>query len=79
MTQDAANIFGNYGGVVKSGYSGRGMYGNKTTAVLFEDENDFYLTLADIIERADRDECETIAEAMRNLQNDNLGKQIIYY
>lgn len=79
MTRDAANIFGNYGGVVRENYSGRSMYGETTTAVIFEDEHDFFLTLGDILERADKDECEEIADAVRHMKTDNMGKQIIYY
>lgn len=79
MTTEAAKIIAIYGGEILENYSGRNMFGERTTGVIFEDQSEFNLAIADLLERCDRDECEVVANAIRYLKTDNMGKQTIYY
>ncbi len=81
MTQQAAEILsGFYSNQLHTDYSGRGMYGKTTFAVSCE-KGDFYKTVADILEdnTYSRKEREELANALRNIQTDNLGYDTIYY
>lgn len=79
MLQDAADIITNYGGEERPDYSGRSMYGNKTTGIVFDNDEQFYKAIADVMINEDEVERQIVASALRKLRTDNMGTGIIYY
>lgn len=83
MKREAAELISDYGGEIRENYSGRGMYGKETAGVIFDDEKEFYKTVAEIVQMCIEDnnaeDCDLICDALRNMQIDNMGKGIIYY
>lgn len=81
MTQKAAEILSSfYSNQLHTDYSGRGMYG-KTTYAISCSQEDFLKSLANIIEdyTYSKEEKREVAFALRSLQTDSLGMDIIYY
>lgn len=78
MTQEAAEIICEFGGEVREGYSGRGMYGKTTTGIVFDSEGDFFEAIGEVME-CDIEDREEVAKAMRNLKTDSMGTGVIYY
>lgn len=66
-------------GEVYEDYSGRGMYGEKTTGVTFPSMDAFYEECAEIIREGDEDDRALLADLFDNLRTDNLGHDIIIY
>ncbi len=83
MKLETAELISEYGGELRENYSGRGMFGKETAGVVFESERDFFHALADIIKDGVEDNSadigELIPEALKRIQTDNMGKNIIYY
>lgn len=77
---------GSYAGVeLREDYSGRGMYGKTTCAVIYEDEGAFLQCVAAAaiqVSEADQDGCsvDEFIEALGNLHRDNMGRSatVIY-
>ena len=62
-------------------YSGRGMYGDRTSGVVGE-SSAFNRALAEFIREAqyqDEDDCNAVADALRNLRQDSMGLRMIWY
>lgn len=78
MTKEAAEIITEFGGELREDYSGRGMYGKTTAAVVFDGEQEFYSAIAEVME-CDIEDRETVANALRNIRTDNMGKGMIFY
>jgi hypothetical protein len=57
-------------------YSGRGMYGSKTTGVT---GSDIYGTISEIMCSATPEERVLVAEFLTNMSKDNMGLDMIYY
>ena len=63
---------------VYENYSGRGMYGETTSGVVGSTD-DFHWALAEIMESYSQHSREKVAEALRCLQRDNMGLDMIFY
>lgn len=79
MDAQAAEIISSYAGEIHKNYSGRGMYGDKTTGVTFDSQSDFHSAIGEIMEHADEEDRQTVGKALQNLRSDSLGRGIIYY
>lgn len=79
MEKQAAEIITSYDGEIYDEYSGRGMFGKTTTGVQVENSGDFFSIIADILEDGTDEEREEVAKAMRKLQWDNMGTNMIFY
>ena len=80
MKKEVAKIINNYcygDCEIYEDYSGRGMYGRTTTGI--KSDSSITSLLADVMEKADEDEREMVADAMRSMRSDNLGLGMIYY
>jgi hypothetical protein len=63
-------------------YSGRGMYGNRTSGVVVDSVSEFLSAIGQYLESADIDEMEnikTIGSALRKINVDNMGLSVIIY
>ena len=60
------------------GYSGRGMFG-ETTAAVVGYRGDLDRTIAHIVESNDSEGRAFVAKLMRRIRQDNMGKQMIFY
>lgn len=79
MTKEAAEILEGYGLEVRKDYSGRGMFGVTTYAIVCMTE-EFYSALAEGFEDSLSDEeRHHLAVMLRNLSKDSMGAQVIYY
>ena len=76
MELRAAKILANYGGKVHSDYSGRGMYGMSTAAVVTDD---IMGLIANVIRNEDQEERDLVADAIDHMREDNMGLSMIYY
>ena len=87
MKRSVADILVDFSGdenlSLYEGYSGRGMYGDTTDGVVGSHQA-FNQTLAEIIRELPHDpdlaeEADAIADALRNLQQDSMGRDRIWY
>lgn len=79
MEINVAKIISEFGGELRDEYSGRGMYGDKTAAIEFDSESDFYSALAEVME-CDIEDREEVAKYLRGRVNiDSMGRGIIVY
>ena len=63
-------------------YSPRNAYGEKTHAVVYEDDQQLFQDIGDFMRDAhhvDKDEVSVIADAVSNMKIDSLGMDIIVY
>ncbi len=84
MKHEAAEIFSYYGGEIEENYSGKGMYGKTTTAIIFDSTEEFFKAIADImtdtLQDVDYVTADSVAYALKHLKEDSMGKDaIIYY
>lgn len=83
MTKETAELITDYSGEIHEDYSGRGMYGETTTAVVLDSENDFYKAIAGIFNDCMLDsnmhDADLIIQYLKNVKMDNLGTGIIIY
>lgn len=80
MNQDLAMELANQHGDLRDDYSGRGMMGETTYGVVFEDMSDFYTAIADIIDYGTDTEREFLTDFLREgIRTDNMGHSIIIY
>lgn len=78
MLLEAAEIFESFGGELRKEYRGRGM-NNPTCGIIFENESEFYKTLAELIIDTDEQDRQVISKALRRLQSDSMGLGLIFY
>jgi len=82
MKAEAAELFSMYGDV-KENYSGRGMFGKSTYAVVFDSDVDFFKCISDLIvefvEDQNMDDAQLLSETLKKIRIDDMGKRIIYY
>lgn len=84
MKENVANMLCGFGDLeLHEDYSGRGMYG-KTTFAVSGDESEFYDTLANSIEAIYADdypdvEMWELADLLRHIKTDSLGRGTIFY
>ena len=67
-----------YGVDLYEDYSGRGMYGEKTTAIKCDDAGDLIAAFAQAV-LDDPDNGEQVVQAARQLRFDSLGKGMVAY
>ena len=80
MKEQLADLLSSWDGEIHKDYSGRGMFGNTTTAISFENENDFYNAIGAIIQDGDPEELKELAEFLNGtVRTDSLGHEIIIY
>jgi hypothetical protein len=79
MQQEAAEIISYYGGEMREDYSGRGMYGASTHAVVFDSFNDFLSAVGAIMQNCDEEECNKVGTAMHKVKTDSMGTGIVIY
>jgi tRNA(Ile2) C34 agmatinyltransferase TiaS len=79
MLKKAAEIITNYSGEIYEDYSGRGMFGETTTAITFDSNLEFYEAIADVMVNEEQEQREMVADFLRNIQKDSLGNGIIIY
>jgi hypothetical protein len=83
MTTQTAELFTDYNGEIHEGYSGRNMYGEDTTGVVFDSERDFYKTIAEIFQNCMEDnnsaDADLTIQYLKNVRTDSMGQRIIYY
>lgn len=82
MEAKAADVFEHYSWgecKVLTDYSGRGMYGKETHAVIFANPGDFYKTIGDIMGLGDEEERENVRQALKTIRSDNMGLGMVYY
>lgn len=61
-------------------YSGRGMYGDTTHAVVLPSVNDFHLIVSEVMKNGTEEEQVTISELLANgIRTDNMGLDMIIY
>lgn len=67
-------------GELYENYSGRGMYGEETTGVTFEDMDEFHNSIAHVLKNGSSEERELLGEFLQQgVRIDNLGHDIIIY
>lgn len=66
-------------GEIYEDYSGRGMFGRKTTGIVFENDNDFFEAIAEIMVSGEEEEREEVAEYLTEIKKDSMGLNVIYY
>lgn len=79
MDKTAAQLLADYPSQIIEDYSGRGMIGETTFGVVFDDNTDIFSTIADILSDGYEDEQEIVADALYWLKSDSYGTGIIYY
>jgi len=81
MRQEAAELIAaeDYDLEVRDDYSGRGMYGEATSAVVASDPSCMFRALAEIMENGDDEDRAEVAEAIRGLRSDSMGRGVVYY
>jgi len=81
MSPEAAEIIANHSNDAHydDDYSGRGMYGETTSSVVFNRESNFYEAMAHIMLNGDEDERTAVAKALFSLKMDNMGLGIVIY
>lgn len=83
MTTEAAKLITEYGGELRENYSGRGMYGNSTAAVMFDTKAEFYTALADALSDAlegeMRYDADLLLAVLRKHRFDSMGMSVIVY
>jgi hypothetical protein len=80
MKKETAELIVNKSGLgeLYENYSGRGMYGRKTTGIVFSSQ-EFFEAIAEIIIYGDEEEREELAEYLTEIKSDNLALDQIYY
>lgn len=80
MEKNVADIIQSYSDCeIHEDYSGRGMYGNKTTGIVFEDEQEFFNAISEIMVSGDDEEREDVSDWLFNVKRDSMGLGVIYY
>ena len=79
MTKEVAELLTKYQGEIYENYSGRGMFGRETTGITYEHKQEFYDSIADVMEEGDQEELEQVGEFLRNVKFDNMGLGVIVY
>lgn len=67
---------------IRKNYSGRGMFGKETSAIVVNSYSEFIEAIGDFLADADTEEIKTINEIgklLKNLHTDNMGMSIIIY
>lgn len=82
MREEVANLLTEDMGEKRDDYSGRGMYGESTFAVCYDDTGDFESALLnaafDLGKNGDGD-VEEVLHEMKNLRKDSMGMGIVVY
>lgn len=79
MNSEAAAILSEYGDVEqRDDYSGRGMDGRETSAVVGT-HRELMGAVAEVMEHADEEQRHEVARALRLLRSDSMGTEIIWY
>lgn len=65
---------------IKTGYSGRGMYGHQTAAIECNDISQFIQAIGYVMTESDDEGIMIVAEALTGgIKNDNLGLNMVFY
>lgn len=84
MKQHAAELLADFSGMeleIHEDYSGKAMYGKTTTGVVGS-QGAFNAALAEFIREAcdqGPEDCEDVADALRNIRQDSMGLDKIWY
>ncbi len=64
---------------LRTEYSGRGMYGETTAAVVFPDVSDLFRAIAEVASEMNTQEAEQFAQAMGKIKTDGMGRSQLAY
>ena len=91
MKKNVAHLLVNHSDslTLSEGYSGRGMFGKTTYAVIADSSSGFHDALASVVDAAiagdfntlyeNQDDAGDIVDFIRDMRSDNMGMGLIYY